>query len=247
MLTQVDHVIVADNMSTDGTRDILDSLPVEVVEDNDPAYYQSAKMTHLARLAYLRGADWVVPFDADELWVSGCKDTTVKQTLEQAEGDYGIVTADLYDHVATAVDPVCGDIVDRLPWRRRHHLPLPKVAVRAHPAMVIEQGNHWARLPIPPRYTQTAQLVCHHYPYRTPEQVIRKVRNGAAAYAATTGLPAEVGAHWRGWATWSDDQIRDLFRIWYFREDPIAPYTVPGTDPPEVHDPLIWDNPPRVR
>src|SRR5881394_2910564 len=99
MLTQVDQVIVADNMSTDGTRNILDSLlvlnslPVEVVDDNDPAYYQSSKMTHLARLAYLRGADWVVPFDADELWTAN--GATVKETLERAECDYGLVTAEL--------------------------------------------------------------------------------------------------------------------------------------------------------
>jgi hypothetical protein len=41
---------------------------VHVVTDREPAYFQAAKMTRLARAAARAGADWVVPFDADELW-----------------------------------------------------------------------------------------------------------------------------------------------------------------------------------
>ena len=71
MCGQVDAVIVADNNSTDGTRDILDGLPVTVVDDPDPAYYQSRKMTALAGRARVEfDATWVIPFDADEWWYS---------------------------------------------------------------------------------------------------------------------------------------------------------------------------------
>jgi len=246
MLTQVDEVIVADNGSTDGTANLLRNMGgVIVVDDPDPGFWQSRKMSRLARYAHDRDARWVIPVDADELWVSS--KGTLKELLEEADPDYGIVTAELYDHVATAVDPDLGDAIDQLPWRRRHCLPLPKVAVRAHPDMVIEQGNHWARLPIPPRATLTPQITVHHYARRTVEQFIHKVRVGFAAYQATEGLPENVGAHWRQWGHFNDDQLRELFFVWYHREDPLLPYTVPGTDPPEVHDPLIWDNPQRGR
>ena len=70
MLGQVDHVIVADNLSVDGTFDVLESFgsQITLVADTDPAYRQSEKMTHLAGVAKSMGADWVVPFDADE-WI----------------------------------------------------------------------------------------------------------------------------------------------------------------------------------
>lgn len=244
MLTQVDEIIVADNMSSDGTRDILNDLGprVHVIDDHEIGYYQSRKMTELARRAVSFGATWVVPFDADEYWCS--RWGTVAEVLRSAECDYGIVTAELYDHVATGWDPASGDPIDRLPWRRQHALPLPKVAVRADPDMVIEQGNHWARLPIPPRHTDSPRLVVHHYPYRSVEQVIRKVRNGSAAYAATEGIPDNVGAHWRQWGAFSDEQIADLFRVWYWRDVPTNPYTPEGG---EQQEPLIMDSPRRCR
>jgi glycosyltransferase involved in cell wall biosynthesis len=65
IVEQVDHVLVADNGSTDGTRQLVESVGAEVVDDPEPAYYQSDKMSHLARVAASRGADWIVPFDAD--------------------------------------------------------------------------------------------------------------------------------------------------------------------------------------
>src|ERR1043165_5300170 len=117
MKTQVDHLIVADNLSTDGTREILRKFDVEVVTDPEPAYRQSAKMTRLAQLARERGADWGVPFGAGENWDS---------PLGGPGGGLGelpplclVASADLYDHVSTARDLAIADPVLRIGWRRR--------------------------------------------------------------------------------------------------------------------------------
>jgi glycosyltransferase involved in cell wall biosynthesis len=109
MLTQVDRVLVADNLSRDNTRTILNQMAyrypkqLEVVNDDEPGYYQSRKMTSLALRAYQEGARWVVPFDADEYWVGSLG--TIAETLRAHDHDFGIVTAELYDHVATRLDP----------------------------------------------------------------------------------------------------------------------------------------------
>jgi hypothetical protein len=244
MLRQVDHVIVADNLSSDLTRFTLDLLAalhadrLTVVTDPEIGYYQSRKMTGLARRAYDMGARWVVPFDADEIWTS--RWGTVAEVLKGCDADYGIVTAELFDHMATGLDDqTIADPVLRLGWRRTEPLKLPKVACRALPDLVIAQGNHSAGYDAPLRPTETPRITVHHYPYRSEAQFIRKVRNGAAAYRATEGIDEETGAHWRGWGDHDDDTLRDIFRTWYYRADPQRHLEIEG----QTLAPLIWDPP----
>ena len=212
MLGQVDHVIVADNGSTDGTREILEQLGAEVVDDPEPGYFQSRKMTNLACRALAAGAEWVIPFDADEVWVT---EGRLAPALAALPPEALIAEASVYDHVATHAPGLS-------PWRRAEVLPLRKVACRPRYGFEIAQGNHAAHYPGEPHpLTVTGLLEVHHYPHRSPEQMIRKARNGAAAYAATD-LPETTGAHWRQWGTLSDDQLREVFFEHYFSGDPEA-------------------------
>ena len=192
----VDGIIVADSNSVDGTRDILADLardlPLVVLDDPDPAYHQSPKMTHLARQAAERGASWIVPFDADELWVF--EGDYIVNELEATDAD--IVTAALFNYFPSAIDPAGSDPFETIRWRQRDPAPLPKVAFRWHPDAVIHQGNHGVTLPGARSFDTGLRI--SHFPYRSAEQFVRKARNGAAAYAATD-LPDEVGAHWRGY------------------------------------------------
>ena len=226
MATQVDELIVADNGSTDGTRYLLDELarelPLTVLDDLEPAYLQSAKMTRLAGMAGGFGAEWIVPFDADEIWYSN--DGRIGDVLGEVGDGMAMVAAEVFDHVATGRDPAEPDPVRRMQWRRRDRLPLPKVAVRWRSDLTIHQGNHGADFGGVLPASQTL-LVVRHFPYRSAEQLVRKVANGSAAYrAAGDLLPPDAGAHWRQWGAILDehgpDAIGDLFRRWYWRADP---------------------------
>lgn len=217
MLTQVDHVIVADNRSTDGTREILEGLPVTIVEDSEVGYHQSRKMSALAAQACERGADWVVPFDADEWWYSPFG--RIADVLAELPPWFAVVTAALYDHVATGIDPDEPDPTRRLGWRRQAPAELAKVACRPSVPVTIQQGNHAATF----EAMVADGLVVRHFPYRSPEQFVRKACNGAEAYAATD-LPENVGQHWRGYgriaAEQGDEACAAIFREWFWVADP---------------------------
>lgn len=227
MLAQVDAVIVVDNASTDGTADIVAERPVTLLRDPDPAHYQGQKMTALARVAADKGADWVIPFDADEWWYSPFG------RIADVLGEYpsSIARATLYDHVASGADPADPNPIARMGWRRRQPGAMGKVACRPRLDVTIHDGNHDAH------YGAGAApenlLVVRHFPYRSAEQFVRKALNGGAALAATD-LPDHVGAHWRGYAAileaHGEDVCADIFRQWFWS-------AAPADDPTLIFDP----------
>jgi glycosyltransferase involved in cell wall biosynthesis len=244
MLTQVDFVFVADNLSTDSTPQILADIASEhsnliVYVDDVVAYEQSKKMTALAHLAREEvGAEWIVPFDADEIWYSPFR--SLGSFLDALPDSDMIVPANLYDHVATSLDDQGDpDPVSRIRWRRMDPGALPKVAVRWAEDLVIGMGNHDASYDQPARTSQH-RLAIRHFPYRSTKQVLSKIRNGAEAYAATD-LPEHYGAHWRGWGAVLEQEgpeaIDRLFRKWHWRLEPGMSLDIDG----EIQPPLICD------
>lgn len=247
MAAQVDHVLVADNLSTDDTIGILGELEANgicrVVNDDDPAYRQAQKMTHLAQLAReLFDADWIVPFDADEVWYSPNGDRVADALDELVPHNQHVVAAEVFDHVPTGVDSDEPDPFVRMGWRRTERLSLPKVACKWRPDLRIDQGNHGASYDAFAPAVFAPLLVVRHFPYRSAEQFVRKARNGAAAYrAAGNAIHADVGAHWRQWGDLleaeGEEAVANIFRHWHWRADPRVPVVIEGERQPA----LIWD------
>lgn len=202
-------VAILNNRSTDGTLDAIADAALDVKGDtivwleDDPVvgYYQSLKISALLeRVAREHDPEWIVPADADELWHARDRALTSLFVEMRLMGNVQVVDAGLLTHYATGRDdPDEPDPFRRLEWRHPDVAPLPKVAFKWATGAVVHQGNHGVTLPgvVEPLRVLGAGLTVRHFPYRSPEQFERKVRNGAAAYAAAPDLPAGMGNHWR--------------------------------------------------
>jgi glycosyltransferase involved in cell wall biosynthesis len=137
---------------------------------------------------------------------------------------HGETTIDLVEDPCSA----CEGLVEpnpfkRIGWRKREQGALPKVACRLRPDLVIEAGNHSATTS--GTGASSSGLVVRHYSWRSAAQYVRKIRNGAAAYAATT-LPQTTGEHWRMWDDKPDEALVDHFNAWFHSGDPYADDTL---------------------
>lgn len=222
----LDGIIVADNCSKDGTRDVLEGAKqygnLVVQLDQELGYWQSKKMTNLAHQAAGLGADWIVPFDADEIWYS--REDRVAEVLRNCGGR--VAAARLYNHFPSSIDPDDPVPFRRIVYRQLDSAGLPKVAFRYHPSVLIEQGNHGVFLDGVSRAQWVDLLELRHFPYRSAEQFVRKAKNGAEAYAATD-LPPTAGAHWREYGAIlerSGEQvlIEEVFEKWFHFPAPVT-------------------------
>jgi hypothetical protein len=224
---QVDGLLIADNLSTDHTRGILDDLadelPLVVTVDPDPAYRQSEKMTALADRARVEfGAEWIIPADADEFW-QPLRMPTLAELCAAQPDEVGILPAAIYDHVVTGTEGFA-----YMTHRLRLRTPLHKVAVRARADLIIEMGNHSATYGDPWPAPAFDLLQVRHFPIRTAAQYVRKARQGSAALRLTD-LPDDVGKHWRDWDRLTDAQLAEVFA---------EHWTYDPADPAVVFDPL---------
>lgn len=129
----IDHLLIADNGSRDGTRELLAARAqhdhrIHVVTDRHRAHHQSEKMTYLAHLAWRHGADWIVPFDADEFHFA--RGARLADYLHETEAD--VIFAAFHHMVPTTATA----LVDRrTTFVMDSHADFPgKVVARSHPS-----------------------------------------------------------------------------------------------------------------
>jgi hypothetical protein len=189
----VDVVIATDHRSSDGTTEILESYArrgyVDLIRREDERIRQSEWVTHMARLAATEhAADWVINSDADEFWWP--RESSLKEVLAAVPSGYGVVSA-----VSRPFVPRSGSewFAERMTARLTLTAPLndpatpyrhvAKVAHRADPRVVVQQGNHRVSGLADPELTGWSPLEVLHFPLRTPEQSAGKHENTWTAWA----------------------------------------------------------------
>ena len=183
----IDHILVVDNGSTDGTLQKLERF-VETgrvhVSSRPGVFLQSAMASDIAREAFLRGADWVIPIDADEFW--HVPDGTLGDLLD-ASGDVGVLEAEVVNFVQhRSQEELTSEAILKMTRRPPHPIGgsgeadrlvesgqiafveicyPPKCISRGSIALQIAQGNHSATGTYGPA-RPTAAIRCLHAPLR---------------------------------------------------------------------------------
>jgi hypothetical protein len=199
----VDFVMVTDHRCQDRTMDIVGEYQrqgyASVQSQLEPGFYQARWSTEMARVAFERhAADWVICGDADEFWWVE-NGGTIKQILNQAPASASALRARRYNFVARSrLDDVnflssmtFREVFSRNLFGRRL---LPKVCFRARPDVTVRQGNHSIMVggeKVEP--ADTADLSIFHFPIRSKDQFLAKVRVHGEAYEQTE-LSSGVGS-----------------------------------------------------
>jgi hypothetical protein len=205
----VDHVIVTDNASVDGTLDILQRFEregfVTVWHDPEHRKQQWQTVTRMARYAATDlAADWVINADADEFWVARDPSETIRTVLERVPADIRVFSARVVN--VTGAPARSGTGLQRLrlrdqrsePTLRASGIPFhptPDAVHRAHPDVEVAQGNHRATAPGWSEPELRDELEVLHLPWRSWSQYEYKVRVSGEAYLRNPDLAPSPRHH----------------------------------------------------
>lgn len=236
----VDGIVIGHNLSVDGTGDLIrgfalgSAVPVVVFEDTDPAWDQAAKMTRYAHMAADRGADWIMPFDVDEL-LCGVAEPAA-DVLRQSTDD--VLGVQSFTHVETSKDAKVGNAFERLRWRRHWPSSIRKMCYRFRPDWKLWHGNDGVTdlKGNTIKGTDTDAIRMHHFPMRTFAHFCAKNATGSKALAAAKNVPVNIGSHWRKLGAILAGQGVDAMRVLYDKDWNYADTKEGGL----IEDPAPW-------
>ena len=203
----VDHHLLIDNGSVDGTVEILralqhEGIPLTVLQTRSCSFAEEQSLTLMYRQAVqAHQADWIVFLDADEF----IDDRALVRPLRDhlAESQHAVLKVCLRDYHLTQDDPQ--DLI--VPCRMPFCTPTTdnmKVIVRGnllHRGLVIRPGSHAAVFPDGTECPSAPEpaLTYAHYPTRSPYQWLSKSVVGWAKVVATGPAMVSTGhaVHYR--------------------------------------------------
>jgi hypothetical protein len=201
----VDFIIATDNLSVDGTTDILRAYErrgvLHYIRQTDDDYAQHRWVTHMARLARAKfGAEWVINNDADEFWYP--EQGNLKEALDTVSASCDAVAVKRHNFPPR---PALGGALfgNTMTVRFRQSLTAfgrqvsNKVCHRGFDDIEVEQGNHAVLRHQQILAAGAAPIEILHFPIRSYRQYANKISLGGAAYGRNKELDAALGDTWR--------------------------------------------------
>jgi glycosyltransferase involved in cell wall biosynthesis len=253
----LDEILIVDNGSSDGTTRVLQQLGMDgriKWSRNAGPYRQPEIFTDLAREAYRRGADWVLPIDADEFWDATNRD--LREVLERSNA--GALRVQIVNFIQRReqrntsplalvhmtrrapqpIGPVecCQDLVESHQIAYVEMMYPSKWISRACSTSEIKAGNH-SVTGVEGACEDTDMIVCLHAPLRARSILDAKADTGRRADEA--GYPPGEMWHLRRW-----DRLRDegaLEAEWSANSYARNHIDVYGTQRPLVFDSRLRD------
>jgi len=218
----VDFFIATDNLSEDGTRDILEhyrqrNLLHLILETNDN-YSQSTWVTRMARMAAVDfHADWVINSDADEFWWPE-EVNDLGDLLARIPPDVHAVHVERHDFVPrpNADNQIFTEVMtvrEQQSTNARKVRLLPKMCHRGYSDIEVAMGNHRAARAGGPMHIGRAPLSILHFPLRSYEQFRRKIVTGGAALERNKEHGPEIVRTWRSlYRKWQQGELEAYYR-----------------------------------
>lgn len=256
LATGCDNILVIDNGSSDDTPRILEKLsrryPVQWVREDGP-FEQAERTTELAREAARDGADWVVPFDADEFWWTRTK--PLRSLL--AETSAGVLRTRVVNFVQRRRQRRSNrSCVAQMKWRAEPVMsPVferdlveageiayvegkypPKHVARATVGIQISKGNHEIA-GVPGALELSEDLVCLHAPLRSRNELEKMAANASRAWDESP----DPGTSWqhKRWGRLAAEG--GLAAEWAANSQRRGNLDLMGRKRPLVFDPLLCD------
>ncbi|MCR8670416.1 glycosyltransferase family 2 protein [Agrococcus sp. HG114] len=205
----VDHILVTDNGSVDGTLDILEdyaaAAPLTLMHEPEQRKQQGRVVTRMARMAHTElGADWVINGDADEFVRALDPGSTLADVFGRMPRELGAISVP----VVNLVGPMArrGSGLRRLVMRdERSPEQLRAAGVIAHPTpnaihigapdVEVAQGNHSTSIEVGGEVPAGLELEVLHLPWRSLAQLVRKTENMGRGYEASPELRPSPNHH----------------------------------------------------
>jgi hypothetical protein len=192
------------------TRNIVSKTGV-FTEFVELPFNQGAEITRLARMAARMGADWIVPFDADEYWC-GPGPQTVRESLKQEPAGIDTLYAPMVLHITPELRAV-------------QKKPLPKVAFRPRDDMTVAWGSHDVT---GVRNGVEGFLVVREWQYESYEHFLTKIQKAHHLHTQPHMANSPHGTHMQRLTTLTDVQLR---AVWdQHLATPTVHDPIPGSD-----------------